>query len=244
MAAPTLAIVGRGEQAVDQLLVGIGRRIGHEAGNLFGRRRQSDQIERGTPDERRPVGIGRKRQSLFAQPAGQHRVDRSPHSIGRRERRDGGHRGGLKGPIAPLFGRDVDLRPDLGRLVVQRRCAGSDPGFDSGDLLGRHFLLGRGHFARPQLFDQQAFGRVARNDRRPGLAPLGDQSPQSQVELAFVLGFGSVAIEAKRLEDRPHVFFERQRWCGGRCGGAGVAAAGAGSAGGFAAAGDAAAGAP
>ena len=44
MPAPLLAVAGRGEQAVDQRLVGVGRRVGDERLDLLGRRRQAGQV--------------------------------------------------------------------------------------------------------------------------------------------------------------------------------------------------------
>ena len=52
VAAPALAVVRRGEQAVDEFLVGVGRLVGEEGVDLFGRRRQAGQIERDAADER------------------------------------------------------------------------------------------------------------------------------------------------------------------------------------------------
>ena len=40
-----LAVVGRGEQAVDELLVGVGPIVGEEGVDLGGRRRQAGQVE-------------------------------------------------------------------------------------------------------------------------------------------------------------------------------------------------------
>ena len=42
--APLLAVAGRVEQAVDQLLVGVGRRVVDEGVDLLGRRRQAGQV--------------------------------------------------------------------------------------------------------------------------------------------------------------------------------------------------------
>ena len=62
MPAPTLAIVGRREQAIDQPLVSIRRAIGDELPNLFRRRGQAENVQRGSANERRAVGFGRRLQ--------------------------------------------------------------------------------------------------------------------------------------------------------------------------------------
>ena len=55
-----LAVVRRGEHAVHQLLVGVGRRVGEERVDLRERRRQAAQVERQPADQRRLVGLGRR----------------------------------------------------------------------------------------------------------------------------------------------------------------------------------------
>ena len=47
-----LAVVRRGQQAIDDLLVGVGRCVGEEGIDLGRRRRQAGQVERHAADER------------------------------------------------------------------------------------------------------------------------------------------------------------------------------------------------
>ncbi len=65
-----LAVVGRGEQAVDQPLVGVGPVVAEERLDLLGRRRQAGQVEREAADQGsggRPRGPG---SSPFARETG------------------------------------------------------------------------------------------------------------------------------------------------------------------------------
>ena len=69
--APSLAEVGRGQQAVDEVFVGGGRRVGDEGRDLFRRGRQADEVEREPPDEGRAVGLWRRAEVLgFETPRG------------------------------------------------------------------------------------------------------------------------------------------------------------------------------
>ena len=60
-----LAVARRGEQAIDHLLVGVRRLVREEGIDLRGRRRQAGQVERDAADQRRPVGLGRRRQPFL-----------------------------------------------------------------------------------------------------------------------------------------------------------------------------------
>ena len=64
--APLLAVVRGREQPIDQLLVGVGRRIVDEGIDLLRRRRQPGQVEGDPADERGPVGLRRRRQSFLS----------------------------------------------------------------------------------------------------------------------------------------------------------------------------------
>ena len=59
MAAPALAVARRGQQAVDQLLVGVGRCVVDELLDLLRRRRQPVQVEVGAADQSAAVGLRR-----------------------------------------------------------------------------------------------------------------------------------------------------------------------------------------
>ncbi len=55
-----LAVMGRGEQAIDERLVGPGRRSARNASTSAGCRRQADQVERQPADQRGAVGRRRR----------------------------------------------------------------------------------------------------------------------------------------------------------------------------------------
>ena len=55
----------RGQQAIDHLFVGIGRFVGEECRNLFGRRRQAGQIEGQAANQRGAVGFLRRIDACF-----------------------------------------------------------------------------------------------------------------------------------------------------------------------------------
>ena len=63
VSAPAFSIMGRGEQVIDEVFPGFGRRVIDEGLDLFGSWGESDEIEVGAADERRAVGIGRESES-------------------------------------------------------------------------------------------------------------------------------------------------------------------------------------
>jgi hypothetical protein len=209
VAAPPLAILRRLEQPVDRLLIGVLARVGKKLLELFGRWRQPRQIE-SRPQEQRPlVGIGRKRQAFFAQLGKQKGVDRRPLAVFGGELRRLGARERLKEPIGPFLGRDVDARRKLLGFVARGRCPASDPLLDQRDLLGRQLLLSRRHLAAFDARQEQALGRLAGDNSRARVAPLGSESPQPPVEISLQL-FTTVAVDAIGFQDRTDVPLEGQ----------------------------------
>ena len=77
--APPLAVLRRGQQLIDYLLVSIRRRVVEERCRLFGRRRQADEIEVHAAKQYSLVGGRDRRQPLFFPPRGDEPVDRIPH---------------------------------------------------------------------------------------------------------------------------------------------------------------------
>jgi hypothetical protein len=65
MAAPTFAIARGGEEAIDQLLISVGRRVGGEGLRLCKRRRKAVKIKREAANERAAVGFGGGTEPLF-----------------------------------------------------------------------------------------------------------------------------------------------------------------------------------
>ena len=76
--SPPLAVLGRGQQAVDQPLVGVGRVVGQKTVDLLGRRRQTRQIECDPADQGPPRRLGRGRQPVFKQLPEHKPIDRIP----------------------------------------------------------------------------------------------------------------------------------------------------------------------
>src|SRR5262249_49779480 len=56
VSSPTLAVMRRGEQAIDELLVGVGRGVVHEGIDFRRRWRQADEIERNPANENLATG--------------------------------------------------------------------------------------------------------------------------------------------------------------------------------------------
>jgi hypothetical protein len=60
---PPLAVVGRIQQPVYQLLVGVGAVVGEECGDGVRRRGQAEQVVRQPSDQRAAIGLRRRRQA-------------------------------------------------------------------------------------------------------------------------------------------------------------------------------------
>ena len=98
VAAPATPIFGRGQESIDQLPEGIGRVVCHESTNLFDRRGQSGQIERGPPQQGASVGTRARGKPVFFQLGADEVVDRvmGPGGVLVRRGRRGGS--GWDGP--------------------------------------------------------------------------------------------------------------------------------------------------
>ena len=114
-----LAVVRRGQQAIDQLFVGIGTRVGQKGIDLGRRRRQAGQVERQPADQRCLVRLGRRLQSLALEPGQNEAIDRISRPAGIanfRQRRP--HRGD-KRPMHTVNGPFRD--PALEQVLLHRR---------------------------------------------------------------------------------------------------------------------------
>ncbi len=66
VSSPALAVVGRGEQPVDEFFIRVGRRVVDELLDFIARRRQAEQVERSAADDRCEIGlVGRFERVLF-----------------------------------------------------------------------------------------------------------------------------------------------------------------------------------
>ena len=126
---PPLAVMGRGQQAIDQALVGVGPGVGQEGVDLLGAGRQAGQVERNAPQQRRAIGLGGGLEPSPARAAA-----RMNRSIGlrtqpdERDLGDGRPTRGHERPVrtaAPAPG--LSVRGRLGPLV--------DPGPEQVDLV-------------------------------------------------------------------------------------------------------------
>ena len=74
--APALAVPRAGQQAIDDLLVGVGDCVGQEGMKLVGRGRQAGQIEVQPAQEHRPARLGPRRQAARRVLGGDEGIDR------------------------------------------------------------------------------------------------------------------------------------------------------------------------
>ena len=176
--------------------VGLEERV-----DLLRRRRQAGQVERDAADQRRPVGLRRRRQPLLLQP-GEDEARRS----GFVPSRDwyaviSGRFGGTNAQCGGVLGPLLDPRLQLRDLVRRQPLAG----------LGRRHPRPRRSGSSDAL-DQLALGRLAGHDRalldRARRGRRAGASPSARA--------GAVALEAVVRQDRPDVAGEVHRRGGGR----------------------------
>ena len=96
--SPAFAVMGRGEQLVNQTGVRVRTVVSDERLNALGRGRQADQVKAGAADQGRPVGLSHGPEAVCAMPFRDQAVDRIISPAGRvRGRRHGFER--LEGPV-------------------------------------------------------------------------------------------------------------------------------------------------
>ena len=213
---PALAVVGRGEKAVDQPLVGDGRRVGNERIDLLGRRREARQVVGDPPDQRPPIGRRRGTQAFLEQLHQDKPIDRVVRPGVRRSLRrergagwlDVGERAERPpGGVGPgLLLDDVAVRP---------HGPFDDPAPEHGDLSGRQRLSLLGHLRplvrarRGDQVEQPALIGLAGDDVGAGLQVV--EGRQRELPLGDA---GLVAADTVPLEDRRHVTAEVDRSVG------------------------------
>ncbi len=213
VASPTLAVVRRGQQAIDEPFVGVGRLVGQKRVDSSGFGRQPQQIERQAADQRPLVRIGREGELFRFERGAEQRVDRRADAIGRRER---GHRRTMDWSEAPertIVARDLGGRVQLGRLLLGRDRSAPDPALDDGDLGRGQFLIAGGHFARLDPVEQVTLIGMAGRNGWSRFASLGHQPAQPQIEAALADVLAAVTVETVGAEDWADVPLE-----GGGCG--------------------------
>ena len=218
MASPSLAVVRRGQQAIDEVLVGVRRPIVHERLHLFERRLVAEQIDVGARHERAFVGLRRGLELLLGE-LGEHEVvdlvGRSPCdaiSFGAATRL---HR--LEGPpLASVFERHALV---LDEAVARRRCgdarvdrAARNPLREVRQQRVRKLAGGRHLDERvfvAQRLHQKALGRFARHHHRTGHAALEQAFLGVEDQIALRRDHRrAVALVAALDEHRPNLRFE------------------------------------
>ena len=161
VASPALAVARRGEQAVHQLLVGVGRAVGDEGLNLFPRGRQAVQIVGEPADQGGRIRLRRTESASFprAWPPRRHRWGCAPSAIPTAEPEVSSAAGATTArPFrCPRAGHPATARPVRSRSRISATCAG-ESGVPCIGIFG--FFAGD----HPH---QQALVRLARHDGGP-----------------------------------------------------------------------------
>ena len=117
--APSLAVMGTRQQAIDEPFVGVRPAIAEEVGDVLGRRRQSGEVIGDATDQRNAVGLGGGRPAEFLQGGQDEPVDRVAYPSGFLDPRRLDRLHGLVSPVAPLL-----LAERLGRCDALRTGSG------------------------------------------------------------------------------------------------------------------------
>ena len=156
---PALAVMRRSQQSIDQRLVGSRRWVVDEGVDLFGRRRQADQVEVQPPGQRVAIGLGRGCQACRLDPGQGKVIDRVARPGGISHRGQGCLHGGSKAQWDSYLAPCGDPGPQGLPLLVGQWLVGGGR---------RHLGLG---IDRHHPMHQLAFVRLAGHDR-----PLPDSA--------------------------------------------------------------------
>ena len=198
--SPALAVMGRREQPVNLLLVGIPALVVEEGVDFFDGGRKADQVQAQPPQQGDAIGFGRGREALFFQASQNEAVDRigGPGGAG-----DFWQRGTLRRDESPvLLGLGGPVGPG-GALI--------DPVSNKRELRGFERLTAHGH-AR-QIADtghtaiEQAIGRLTRLDDGAGFTAGEGQLLRIQPQSAHLQLLAMAGI-AGAFEDRLDVLGE------------------------------------
>ena len=108
-------------------LVGVGRVVAEDRGNIAVRRRQPGQIERGAAEQREEVGLGRGFPAVLLEPGLDEAVDRVADPLGAGHRRHGLPLGRDERPVRLPLGALIDPQPQ-GLDLAGSRASSSAPG--------------------------------------------------------------------------------------------------------------------
>ena len=180
------AVVRRGHQTIDLLLVSVGALVGEEGGGLFGRGRQTGQVERQATEQRGLRGFGGKGQTGL----GEFRDDEGIDGMLLAVTRQGGADRRHEGPVLFVFRALGD--PSLENLLLRG-------GQRTVRIRRRHHLVGVG---RRQTFDELARSGVAGHEGF--LLQRGVADVEAQLGLALV-AVRAVAVETVLGQNRTDV---------------------------------------
>ena len=200
--APALAVVRAGQQPIDELVVGVGRRIGDERLDLLRRRRQADQVEVRAANQLAAIGGRVRRNALRFQPRQDEAIDRraAPGFVLATVRQSGPCQRLERPELAVAVGHRFAVM--RGGRVDQRLVVGAPLSIQAGDPRDRRLgqLVGSSA-ACAALRRAGSAGRgrlsagLADHDGRPLLAALEQPLAGREVELALGL-LAAVAFEA------------------------------------------------
>ena len=224
---PPLAIVRRFEQPVDQPFVRQRTLIRDKRRHVIGSRREADQIERRSSNERSLVRLPHRRQASGFELGQDELIERParPRCVFDSGWGDILHR--LERPEPTIFFGDRAARPNATRLArrLGPRQAELNPLPQRGDLTVGQLAVGR-HFRPAAMLDcrdQQTFVRLLQRDDRSAFAPGQHSSPIRQTEPTLLLPLRMTRITVLH-EEGPYLsleeFIARHFTCGRlRCGG-------------------------
>ena len=198
VSAPALAVMGRGEQVIDEPVVGGLRGIGHESLDLFRARREADEIDKQATDEDPGIGGGGRSEAGVPESVEHPGIDGAPHPPVGRRRRQRRLRERLQRPPVPAGPRRGREGERIERLFAPSG-APLDPGAEKSffsvieGMLRRH-LVGL-HPGKEETSD------VPRLEGRPTLPTPARAVGIDQRQPAVGTGAG-MAFEAAGDEER------------------------------------------
>jgi len=208
MAGPALAVMGRSEEAFDELFVGVRPFVSDKIVHLLDGGREAGEVEAESANQSDAVGFGGWFEAFFFEASEDEVIDGIEGPVfrfaERRDVRDFRPDGRFEGPVvAFVFDFDGSAIGPIGALI--------DPGAEEADLVCGEALAFFGHdeiflHARDGM-DQQALGTFAGENRGAEFAALKSDLFVIETELGFLL-FGSVATVAVLGEDWLDVFYE------------------------------------
>ena len=194
---PAFAVVRRGEEVIDNALVGSIRRIGHEGLDLLGARRKADQIEEQPPDEGPRISGGRRAKAGSPKPFEHPGIDRPPRPRIERCLRERRFLNRLERPPIPP---GPLLRAEGERIewLLPPGAPGVDPGAEECFFFRWERVLG-GHLVPFDPLPEEAL-RLSRLEGRTALSPLGRGGGIDERQPAIRTG-ARVAFKAARREE-------------------------------------------